>query len=509
MDNRAWLYKGLGLFSLFCLLAVPPHVYGSSFLGSGLVIQANPVDGRDLDRGRCYLFLGPHGDFLGENEFLLQLGDDELEDGFDTEVLGSFVFDKRGRIRSFVDDEAVESFFQGFVDKQVGRDDLEAKIRDVIVKVRRNRRLGDEVIRCRATIRVDLLDGNTLVDKITLRYSGVGLHFEDFHGTFQEDSPETLKSSSSPVALPQSSSLSAAASGSCPIPELVPPARNPVTNDTIVNFCEPKSCLVNFAGFQWWTNYQWSLQTGYYNGGLATRFNPAFVFKDAEGLHLRIMKSDVGDGFNWAGSEVVAMFNESDGSPAKLGHGTYLVSAKVKSAPSWDQLDRNIAFGVFTFEKDKRGTVHNPYRELDLAEISRWGQIVSECTISDTRIGCQGNSQFALQIWDAEKANIFRYTINAGVTEVTLVMKWNGANQPVTFQQYNGSFGLGNLPAAANTEWTTPVSQNKFVPDSDCQRFHLNFWLGNYSSHPTPHPGPSNGQDQEIVITNFQYQPLN
>ncbi|MEZ4689082.1 MAG: hypothetical protein R3A12_02450 [Ignavibacteria bacterium] len=37
-----------------------------------------------------------------------------------------------------------------------------------------------------------------------------------------------------------------------------------------------------------------------------------------------------------------------------------------------DKLDKNVAFGLFTFQNDKQ--VHRRiYRELDLAEISRWG----------------------------------------------------------------------------------------------------------------------------------------
>ena len=495
MGKRRWLNRGIGAFALVFLLVFPTYVFGSSFRGEGLIIQANPADGRGLDKGRCYLFLGPHGDFLGENEYLLQLGDEDLNDGFDAEIMGKFTIDERGRIRSTADDEEIEKFFQGFVDKQIGRDELDVKVRNVNVRVRQNRRLGEEVIRCRITIRADLIDGNAVVDRITLRYSGAGLYFEDFHGTFQDDGAALNAFSSSPAVLSQSSSLPAAAQASCPIPKLVPPATNPNTGKPIPNFCEPKSCLVNFAGFQWWTNYQWSLANGFFNGGLGTAFNPGFASVEAEGLHLKIGKKDLGGGKNWAGSEVVAMFH-SDGTPARLGFGTYLVSAKVigKTAATWDQLDPNIAFGVFTFQKDTTGGSNNPYRELDLAEISRFG-----------RTGDTTNAQFAIQKWDARKDNVLRYTIDPAVNEVTLVMEWKGKQQPATFKQYNGRFDLDNLPASPHKEWTTSSEQNPYIPNSNCQRFHLNFWLGNFPNH----PGPSNNQDQEIVVTNFQYRPLN
>ena len=38
-----------------------------------------------------------------------------------------------------------------------------------------------------------------------------------------------------------------------------------------------------------------------------------------------------------------------------------------------DGLDPNVAFGAFTDEKEQTGTDQNPAREIDLAEISRWG----------------------------------------------------------------------------------------------------------------------------------------
>jgi hypothetical protein len=61
-------------------------------------------------------------------------------------------------------------------------------------------------------------------------------------------------------------------------------------------------------------------------------------------------------------------------------------------------------------------------------------------------------------------------------------MQWLAPNQPVTFKQYNGAFTLATLPGTpADNQWTTSANQNPFIPASDCQNFHLNFWMGDFS----------------------------
>ncbi len=296
--------------------------------------------------------------------------------------------------------------------------------------------------------------------------------------------------------------------GSCSSPNLTPDGGK---------FCLTDNCLIDFAGYKWWTLYHYDPDQGfYYNGGLQTIFAPQNVSVDSEGLHLRIAKNDLGGGRVWTGSEAVAVQN-SDGTQASLGFGTYLVSMKVKTASSWSEMDRNVALGLFTFQKDKTGTENNPYREIDLAEVSRWGNPPGtsrdQCNLSPKRL-CDGNAQFAIQLWNKidrnDPPNVHRYTIADAVDEITLVMEWKAANQSVTFRQYNGRFTLETLPASLDNVFTTTEDQNPFIPDSDCQRFHMNFWMGNFAMAVNNlNPGPSNDNPQDVVITNFQYQPIN
>lgn len=299
---------------------------------------------------------------------------------------------------------------------------------------------------------------------------------------------------------PQTESEFMAMQGNCPTPDLK------IDVELNKKFCGTDDCLILFAGHWWWTNYQFEGHNNWWwNQGQS--WSPRNAFVDGEGLHLTVRKDNLGDKTDWMASEVVAVFTSDKKTLAKTGYGTYLVSAKIKSASSWNQLDKNVAFGLFTYQKDSSWTDDNPYRELDLAEISRWG--TPPCSnVSDKRL-CEGNAQFAVQRWGRLQANVQRYTINEGVKEITLVMKWTGGKKPVTFLQYDGIYTLENLPpvAKAKNKYTSTADQNKFIPTDGCQLFHMNLWMGNYGEG-NIHPGPSNGQTQEVVVTNFQYKPL-
>jgi hypothetical protein len=165
--------------------------------------------------------------------------------------------------------------------------------------------------------------------------------------------------------------------------------------------CTTPNCLVSFKGYQWWTSYQHP----FYNGGLQTKFAPEHASIGIDGnLHLVAADDiDLGEGHTvWAGAEAVLMFH-GDGSEANLGYGDYLVTAKLASG-GWDALDPNMAFGLFTYENPPTGPHPNHPREIDLAEISRWGwNHTGNCpfTIVDhnfpTSALCKGNAQFALQ----------------------------------------------------------------------------------------------------------------
>lgn len=272
------------------------------------------------------------------------------------------------------------------------------------------------------------------------------------------------------------------------------------------------NCLLDFAGYKWWT------YNAYYppppdNAGYFWNQNnvwsPRNANVDSGGLHLYVRPDNVGQGSEYMAAEVV-LLEDSSGNPVYLGYGKYLVNAYVNTASSWDAMDPNVTLGLFTYERDGTGTTDNPNRELDLAEISRWGHPKGQKNCVD-RVPqlCEGNAQFTLQNYEALPGfeNVHRYTIDPGVNQITLVMTWNGANQPVVFQQYNGTYTLSTLPATANHEWTTSANQDRFIPAAGCERFHINFWMGNYPQANDNGRNPPPAAPQEVTITNFQFQP--
>lgn len=302
------------------------------------------------------------------------------------------------------------------------------------------------------------------------------------------------------------------AAGPCPTAALAPLGLAPIPDE-----CGTPNYLVRFKGYEWWTSYQYYGGGSYfpggeyfYNGGLRTAFAPRNVFVDREGLHLQIANQDLGAGEVPAGAEAVSMF-KSNGAEANLGYGDYLVTARIVTASSWADLDPNAVFGAFTYERLNRGitgSAANPHREID-QEITRWGwDGTGTCPYTGEAVPmCNGNAQFTLQPADALRRNIHRYTIDEGVRTITLVMRWHGAKQPVSFSQYNGKFTFADLPATASHEWTSSPIQDEFIPATRCERFHVNFWNGNDAAGVEPNPPPSI-LPQEVVMTNFVFRPF-
>jgi hypothetical protein len=282
--------------------------------------------------------------------------------------------------------------------------------------------------------------------------------------------------------------------------------------------CTTPNCLVTFKGYQWWTSYQFP----FYNGGLKSIFAPehASIPPNSDvNLHLVANNDiDLGQGKVWSGAEAVLMFN-ADGSEANLGYGDYLVSARLVNG-NWSDLDPNMAFGLFLYENPGTGPSLNPNREVDLAEISRWGwdhQTPPTCPIGglngyfpNNKL-CSGDAQFALQLIPLADQNqgplmVDRYNILPN-NEVTLVMTWR--DKGVNFWKYPGTWSFDKMPpippmiqcgadpnpGTPPSFWTSPPDTlTDFIPQhtsTSCERFHVNFWFGNYTAEQNPNPPPT------------------
>jgi hypothetical protein len=357
-----------------------------------------------------------------------------------------------------------------------------------------------------------------------------------------------------------------------------PHAPNSVTNPHCINKYgdqQQNGCFVTFKGYQWWTTFnyvgQYYNNSFYYNGGLFTPFAPEHAYVDSDGLHL-LINNDVWLGdpnnppntFPFTGGEVVLM-KDSSGNIVSLTYGDYLVTAKPVSSINFQTLDVNVALGMFTYERfgpppngaancdgncgnfpwPTFGPSANPSREIDLAEISRWGwdQTTANCPFNNRTpvnqfnlsVLCKGNAQFATQDFSQKADSVQRYDIGSN-QEVTLVMRLK--KDSVEFLKFNGGgIHLDKLPNTPATSWSSPdplkIPQGdqfkvsvpgglkNFIPvlnqandknsPTTCAQFHINFWLGNNipnlnSGQSNPHPPPT--LKQHIIITNFQYNPL-
>jgi hypothetical protein len=492
---------------IFVLVAILATATGDSFASSefiqGRFSEIDP-DGQSFsDRGVCSLITGPR-DGLPAHRFVLTVGDQHSPDTAEVRLTGTYTSTDIDRSRDqditlYPDTLAAEQSVQETLRRQTNDKLAVFRLADLDASIRL---VQPDKLLCSVGVTGHLHgSGARQPAEVTIRFGREGLYF-----------PGNTALSSAPARAAVASAAVAAAGSSCPTADLAPLGLAPVPAQ-----CATPQCLANFKGYQWWSSFQFYgdgkfFEGGgfFYNGGLRTVFAPRNVFVDDEGLHFQSATRDLGGGPTAAGAEAVLMFNAADGSEANLGYGDYLVTAKVKTAPSWATLDPNLAFGAFTFERignGSTGAVTNPHREIDLAEISRWGwDQTGSCPNTGVAAPlCNGNAQFTLQPYDSNPANLHRYTIRADVDTVTLVMRWHGANQPVTFEQYDGAFTLTTLPAAPASAWTTSADQNQFVPATKCERFHLNLWQGNFAANRTPNPPPKT-LPQEVVVTNFEFR---
>ena len=473
----------------------------SSELIQGQFVQTNPA-GQSFDGpGVCRFITGPRDD-LAAGRFVLTAGDHEDPNSAAVRLTGlySATSTRAGEVFTlYPEKERAERYVEEVLRKQLADKWVVFHLQTLDVSVRQA--LPDRLL-CNVSLTGRLTGGNLRATDVSMSFTHRGLYDPG-------PAEQTAALASAGVATATQN-----VANQCPIEELAPLGLAPVP----AQCTNPNTCMVDFKGYKWWTSFQYYGDGKYfpgggyfYNGGLQTAFAPRNILVDAAGLHLKIAKQDLGGGPTVAGSEAVLMFH-SDNSEANLGYGDYLVTAKINSAPSWAMLDPNASFGVFTFERigtGSTGPTTNPHREIDLAEISRWGwDHTGDCPFKgDEAPMCEGNAQFTLQPWETRQKNLHRYTIKGGVATITLVMRWHGAAQPVSFEQYNGAFDFANLPAKADYDWTSAATQNEFVPATKCERFHLNFWLGNYKHPPGPNPPPQS-LPQEIVVTNFTFKPF-
>ncbi len=213
-----------------------------------------------------------------------------------------------------------------------------------------------------------------------------------------------------------------------------------------------------------WSGYTWNVRpAGIGNPGTNNWSNSTSnVWVDNNGyLHLKIIKF----GDKWYSSEIY--------SQESLGYGEYTF----QTLTNVENLDKNIVFGLFTYETDTK--------EIDI-EFSRWGS------------SSYNEGNFTVQPSTSNSTINYPLILSGGLADCYSTHKFQWFSSVINFQSYYGHYS--DLPSNDKLikDWTyTGIN----VPTQGNEKVHLNFWLYNGSA-------PSNQQEAEVIIKSFTFKKI-
>lgn len=229
----------------------------------------------------------------------------------------------------------------------------------------------------------------------------------------------------------------------------------PVGGEILAITCVPTSVrTLSFAGYTWWvkSNAEVRVDPGpnYFSDSTAN------VWVDEQGdLHLKLTyRND-----KWYCPEVY--------SEQYFGFGRFRFTV----AGPIDVLDPNVVAAGFVYA--------NVNQEVDI-EFSRWGAPSGQ------------NGQYVIQPWNVQ-GNRYRYNFSlTGATSTHEFIWWPDS---VSFESRQGDMDVGG---AVIQSWMYRGSDS---PPANEMRMRFNVWL--IDGNP-----PTNGQEVEIVITDFRWQDI-
>ncbi|MES2308080.1 MAG: glycoside hydrolase family 16 protein [Verrucomicrobiota bacterium] len=226
------------------------------------------------------------------------------------------------------------------------------------------------------------------------------------------------------------------------------------------------SVLLSFSKTLYFAGHQWDVRQGQGAPG-PNNWDERNAWLDESGqLHIKLAFRER----KWTGAEIWTQ--------DRLGFGTYQI--KLIGRP--DQLDPNIVFGFFGYTTPDIGP--DTTNEIDI-EFSQWGRTLAN------------NAYWT--VWPAQQGierTAYGYPIHLSGTYTTHRYIWQ--SKQVEFQALNGHQD-GNANLFSN--WTYhPTDYLKRVPQKALP-FHINIWLFNGKA-------PINGQEVEMVISEFKFTPF-
>ncbi|WP_326460504.1 glycoside hydrolase family 16 protein [Chitinophaga sp.] len=188
------------------------------------------------------------------------------------------------------------------------------------------------------------------------------------------------------------------------------------------------------------------------------------VWVDANGyLHMKIRK-DAATG-RWYCAEVI--------SQQSFGYGSYIWKIEGRV----DQLDKNIVFGLFNYKAGDDG-----HHEVDI-EFARWGN------------NAWPNYNYTVYPATGDPDSNAHHEFELALNGTYSMYKFYRTSTSVSFRGFHGHVEDNNN---SFFPWTTPAG---FPVSTLALPVHMNLWL-------YKHLPPSNGQEVELIIHEFIYQPL-
>lgn len=223
--------------------------------------------------------------------------------------------------------------------------------------------------------------------------------------------------------------------------------------------------FVDFAG------YRWEVKQRDYRTGPGDNYwsdSTASVWKDDQGVHLRL-RNENGRWF------CTAIFTEKKG----WGYGTYRFKVKGR----YDQMDKNIVIGLFTYEY--KGEHKTPQEnEIDM-ELSRWGDDHQKY---NTQYGFQHRK--ANSIRNLVDYHCYKADLNKG-DETEHVFRWR--RNSIDFWGYQWVSGK-------RKQMTKYHIRDRRVPNPGKEGVHVNVWLRKGFF-------PADKGPLEIILTDFSFVP--
>lgn len=228
------------------------------------------------------------------------------------------------------------------------------------------------------------------------------------------------------------------------------------------------------------SDYEWEIKSSKKQVGPGNNYfsdSEKNIWVDERGLHLRLRYEDG----KWYCSEVI--------NKKTLGYGKYIFYIISEDNNSMDKLDKNVVFGMFTYDNtDKDNT-----REIDI-EFSQFGDDKNsrghyviygpgnEIVSNDKKFNEIDNQPFELEgsytthIIDWQKESIKYESIHGHLTDPN----------KVRIKSY--------IYPEIDNEQTIPI------PDEGNARVRINLWL--FKSKP-----PTDNEEVEIIINKFEFIP--